>query len=790
MGYSFNTSGDVVTSSLSSYRLTVSGTRPSTTSRKYVHFYTSTNGGSTKTYQASASCSSGSVSGIKLNNLTFNTYGKAYSVILYAWHTDSSTPPSSTPNFSTTQHTITITFWPANEGCTLDVTPTSATTVSLKLTVSYLRYYVRNFTVTWGSKSTTITVPVSTQTVTTSITDLAYNSSYTFKASYTNPGGSTGSDSASISSRADTLSISLDHHYHSFDSNNKVNGSGFVPKITTSGNYTTYNRKVIFYANSSCTTQIGSVSLTGITSPTVNNKSPYIANYSGWSHGVSTYVYARLVDQNGNVCSIVQSFLYKPYFWSKPTISKTSTNVTVTWPIVPNEYGGDSGDWEGRIFSLSMTATFPDGHTSTNSVTLKRTNSDATSVSNTWSNYNTLYGANISFTLSYSLYKGTQNGKTQYYFADAFQADSITVSFSKTEQINITDPLVWFKSENMSINAEAHYKVNPTDSRHYYRSIFAWFSKTATTLSTALKEISEYYSDLGWSTTSINPDTQASSVVETAQTWTNIDASYGDTWNMWLILVYPYVNGVYSPYNYSGYLKSDNVISYDCLRTPILDFTGCVSISQITNSTPGNLSFQAKVNSSAFSQLSSADYTIEASLSAYSEVSSNRYMNETITQTYATLTKTITNLPIGEPCVISVSVSAYHKKYSDSVSMYDAWDYKTLYPTTYSWTYPKVKGEEFKLTALEWNNYMAHLKKKYLYVTNVEHPSAITSANDGDAFTAVMFNQAVNLAQSTVAYTNITSFNLTEKQRRDPIKADYFKQLLDVLNGNITKVSR
>ena len=346
MGYSFNTSGNVVTSSLSSYRLTVSGTRPSGSKRKYVHFYTSTNGGSTKTYQASASCSSGSVSGIKLNNLTFNTYGKAYSVILYAWHTDSSTPPSSTPNFSTTQHTITITFWPANEGCALDVTPTSATTVSLKLTVSYPRYYVRNFTVTWGSKSTTITVPVSTQTVTTSITDLTYNSSYTFKASYTNPGGSTGSASASISSRADTITASVDHYFGSTDEMT----AGFVPKVTVSTSRP-YNRNIYFTYGS---TTLGSISLSaGSSSYTISNNSPFIQNYSGWTNGSNYTVTVIIKDQNDTTTGTTYLSVTAHYWGDEITVSANtgeSTDPIVNFIVhlVPNSYGGPNGAYTKR----------------------------------------------------------------------------------------------------------------------------------------------------------------------------------------------------------------------------------------------------------------------------------------------------------------------------------------------------------------------------------------------------------------------------------------------------------
>ena len=61
-------------------------------------------------------------------------------------------------------------------------------------------------------------------------------------------------------------------------------------------------------------------------------------------------------------------------------------------------------------------------------------------------------------------------------------------------------------------------------------------------------------------------------------------------------------------------------------------------------------------------------------------------------------------------------------------------------PSNFSWTYPKVSGGNFNLTATEWNSFTARINAFRTYKSISSY--SFTSAISGNSFTATMFNQA------------------------------------------------
>lgn len=61
-------------------------------------------------------------------------------------------------------------------------------------------------------------------------------------------------------------------------------------------------------------------------------------------------------------------------------------------------------------------------------------------------------------------------------------------------------------------------------------------------------------------------------------------------------------------------------------------------------------------------------------------------------------------------------------------------------PSNFSWTYPKVSGGVFNLTAAEWNSFTARINafRAYKGLSNY----SFTTAVSGNNFTAAMFNEA------------------------------------------------
>ena len=188
-------------------RTTVSGSRPSSgnaANATYVHFYTKyTTSSSTGdlTYKSSKKFDSyGKVSSVPLDFFCY--YGQTYTIDLYAWHSTSSTPPSTVPGLKKIQDTWTVTRWPREENVTVEVTQASDTSATITLTAAESRkIYDRTYTIYKNDTSVgTITIPAGSVYGKTSltVTGLTAGSTYTFKASYSN-GYTKGEDSVTFS---------------------------------------------------------------------------------------------------------------------------------------------------------------------------------------------------------------------------------------------------------------------------------------------------------------------------------------------------------------------------------------------------------------------------------------------------------------------------------------------------------------------------------------------------------------------------------------------------------------
>lgn len=71
-------------------------------------------------------------------------------------------------------------------------------------------------------------------------------------------------------------------------------------------------------------------------------------------------------------------------------------------------------------------------------------------------------------------------------------------------------------------------------------------------------------------------------------------------------------------------------------------------------------------------------------------------------------------------------------------------------PNNFSWTYSKVQGEEFNLTATEWNNFTSRVNAFREYKGLSDY--SFTTAYSGNTFTAAMYNQARIAIQAISGY--------------------------------------
>lgn len=99
-------------------------------------------------------------------------------------------------------------------------------------------------------------------------------------------------------------------------------------------------------------------------------------------------------------------------------------------------------------------------------------------------------------------------------------------------------------------------------------------------------------------------------------------------------------------------------------------------------------------------------------------------------------------------------------------------------PANMAWTYAKVKGGDFNLTANEWN-YLLNRINEFREYRGYSHITTFIPAVSGETFTAIMFNQAVNIINT------LTPPIVAPQPREagDDITADAINRLRDSLNS-------
>lgn len=97
-------------------------------------------------------------------------------------------------------------------------------------------------------------------------------------------------------------------------------------------------------------------------------------------------------------------------------------------------------------------------------------------------------------------------------------------------------------------------------------------------------------------------------------------------------------------------------------------------------------------------------------------------------------------------------------------------------PQNFAWTYPKVSGQEFNLTATEWNAFTSRINVFRAYKGLGSY--GFTTAYSGSNFTAAMFNQARNAiaAMNTTGLPGVRSAG-------EVLYASYLNNLVSCLNA-------
>lgn len=98
-------------------------------------------------------------------------------------------------------------------------------------------------------------------------------------------------------------------------------------------------------------------------------------------------------------------------------------------------------------------------------------------------------------------------------------------------------------------------------------------------------------------------------------------------------------------------------------------------------------------------------------------------------------------------------------------------------PSKFSWTTPKVSGNEFNLTATEWKNFTANINAVRKYKGLSEY--SFTTAVKGNDFTASMYNQAVKAIKGISGYGT----NLSEVSKGDKATAKKLNDLVSEINS-------
>lgn len=99
-------------------------------------------------------------------------------------------------------------------------------------------------------------------------------------------------------------------------------------------------------------------------------------------------------------------------------------------------------------------------------------------------------------------------------------------------------------------------------------------------------------------------------------------------------------------------------------------------------------------------------------------------------------------------------------------------------PANFAWTFPKVQGEELKVTALEWNSFINRINSFRAYKTQATY--AFSTAIVGNKIKADHINQARNAILSMNPSVSIPAFCTADLT---PVSAYYFNRLRDSLNS-------
>ena len=98
----------------------------------------------------------------------------------------------------------------------------------------------------------------------------------------------------------------------------------------------------------------------------------------------------------------------------------------------------------------------------------------------------------------------------------------------------------------------------------------------------------------------------------------------------------------------------------------------------------------------------------------------------------------------------------------------------TSRPANWSWSTVKTSGNDFNLTATEWNNFYSRINEFRVYKGFSSY--TFTLASIGSNFTATMFNQAKN------AIDAMNATGITDRSAGQDVLASYFNTLRDRLN--------
>ena len=668
---------------------------------------------------------------------TFNgAYGSTYTITLtYYWYKSNGTRGNKKRTASANISAIYPTS-STSESCTLSFTATSATTGTLTLTPEYKRVaYARTYTITWSGKSTSITIAANGTSGTASITGLIYNSSYTFSASYTNPSGGSGSGSTSIESRADTLTASVDHYFGS----TAEMTAGFVPKVTVSASRS-YSRNIYFTYGG---TTLDSISLSaGSSSYTISNNSPFIQNYSGWTKGSNYTITVTIKDQNDTTTGTTYLSVTAHYWGDEITVSANtgeSTDPTVNFIVhlVPNSYGGPNGAYTKRkvTFHIKRKKYGDTTWTNLSDQTVEIDKNDSTAI---YTRTQAMYGAYYEFSWEWNWV-----GSTSTYAPNGFMSQT-QVPFHTGGKTTLKN---FFKY------------IDITDGKKYCQ-----FDLTIESLHWYKQTLNIYLSASKNGTTTLVKTIDVAALSNSSEAGEHTDS-----------ITFPvpdkYSTGTY--YVTCIFTNPDGTIHASASESVTFVRLTCIVVGDSNN--PGELTATVRVkNYSSFSNLSMKLYLT----SKYSGADPQTIIIDGIPITSEFTYYTFNNLVIGDSYTLQATVTTDDEEVSDTFS--------GIPIQTFDWDNPKVSGEEFNLTASEWNAFIKHLQNKVLGInwncSTTTYP--YTTAVKGNNFTYTHFNQAVKMIKAIGFYATVPSISYVNKY--DVIKASYFSSLLSALNANIT----